>query len=266
MSGPDDSDEVYVLKDGRRLGPYSRDELLERVDRGEIEYEDVCLRDFSSECERVHEVLDWDDDEAPASNEIEEIAPPPESAITVQEEIESDDGEEIIEPEEMDEPDEPDEPDEIEISPNTPPTDPTLILYAGHRSLLSYPISLFIILVSLGLGIWFRETSGWILFVGLIFALIAVSHIILERTAKLYLITPRRVEIVKGLFAKSSNEVRIEDIRAINVVRTGLLGMIGVGRVEFASSGGQNVEVAFDAMWDAQRVKGLVRRIQDANA
>ncbi|MDB4662803.1 PH domain-containing protein [Verrucomicrobiales bacterium] len=260
MSGLADNDEVYVLKDGRRLGPYSREELLERVDRGEIEYEDVCLRDFSSECERVHEVLDWDEDEAPPELAVGEIRPSPEPIISVREKIEPGEVERMEEGEP-----EPEVPEEIEISPHAPPKDPTLILYAGHQSLLSFPKSLFIILVSLGLGIWFRETSGWILLVGLIFALIAISYIVLERTAKLYLITPRRVEIVKGLFAKSSNEVRIDDIRTINVVRTGFLGMIGVGRVEFASSGGQDVEVAFDDVWDAQRVKGLVRRIQDAD-
>ncbi|NNE94121.1 MAG: PH domain-containing protein, partial [Verrucomicrobiales bacterium] len=189
-------------------------------------------------CERVREVLDWEDDV-----EKETVPKPdPNPDMPVQDS----------------------RPAEKEL--NQPPTDPALILYAGHQSLISFPKTLFLLLLSLGLGIWFRETSGWILFLGLLIALLCASYIILERSSRLYVITPKRVEIVKGLFAKSSNEVQIKDIRTINVVRKGFAGMIGVGRVEFASSGGKDVEVAFDDVWAAQKVKGLVRRIQDARS
>ncbi len=253
MSAPAgyDDDEFFVLKDGRRLGPYSRDELLDRVDRGEIDYEDLCLRDFSSECERVREALDWDIDEGDELSVSNKVPASEEAPV---DENEGDTDDEDFEDEE-----------EEDYDLFSPPRDPSLILYAGHASLISFPKSLSILFASLGLGLWFRDVSGWILLSGMILALIAVSHIILERSTRLYLITPRRVEVVKGLFAKSSNEVRIDDIRTINVVRRGLAGMLGVGRVEFASSGGEDVEVAFDDVWAAQRVKGLVRRIQDAS-
>ncbi len=73
----------------------------------------------------------------------------------------------------------------------------------------------------------------------------------LHRYASLYLITDRRVELVNGLIAKSSREIRIQDIRAINVSRQGILGLFGIGTVEFASAGSDGVEVAFDKVWNA---------------
>jgi hypothetical protein len=61
---------------------------------------------------------------------------------------------------------------------------------------------------------------------------------------------------------KSSNEVRIRDVRTINVRRAGFRGFLGVGTVEF-SSVGDAVDVAFVNIWHPQRVKRLVRELQD---
>ena len=51
------------------------------------------------------------------------------------------------------------------------------------------------------------------------------------------MVTPKRVELVWGLLTKSSNEVRIEDIRTINVRRKGFSGLLGIGTIEFSSTG-----------------------------
>mgnify|MGYP001283869533 CR=1 FL=1 len=91
-----------------------------------------------------------------------------------------------------------------------------------------------------------------------------MSWILLQRSLRLYLITPRRIEVVKGFIAKSSNEVRIEDVRAINVHTPGLAGLLGVGTVEFASAGGSEIDVEFKQVYAAHRIKSLVRRLQDA--
>jgi hypothetical protein len=263
------TEQIFVLKDGKRLGPYSMDDLLDQIERGAISYEDACLRTGATECERVREILDWDPEPAveettsgPAADFSEDpIAPfdpgpSPSPEDDLPEEFEDDDfdlDEEILETLE-------------ELEDSGPPSNPNTILYAGHPSLLSFPRTLFLVAVTLGGGIWFRDTSNWIFFAGLVVALFAVSWILLERSMHLYLITPRRAEIVTGLIAKSSNEVRIEDIRAINVVKSGLTGLLGVGTVEFDSSGGSSVEVAFKNVWAANRIKGLVRRLQDALA
>ena len=53
MKGSSDSDEIiYVLKDGARLGPYTVDDLLDLIDEGALNYDDVCLRDGELQCVR----------------------------------------------------------------------------------------------------------------------------------------------------------------------------------------------------------------------
>ncbi|MBL9160436.1 MAG: PH domain-containing protein [Verrucomicrobiales bacterium] len=252
---------IYVLKGGARLGPFTVDDLLDLVDSGEISYDDLCLRQGAVDCERVRQVLDWEDGAAPPSA-------PGEEPVASLDGDEPDEDDEAWEEEDEDEID-----DAVEESPAPPreprrpvgpPRDPRLILYAGHPSVLSFPVTVLFILGSVAGGVWARENSGWWLFAGLVAALFGVSWILFQRSLRLYVVTPRRVETITGFIAKSSHEVRIEDIRAINVRKSGLPGLLGVGTVEFASAGGAAVDVAFVDVYAAHRIKGLVRRLQDA--
>lgn len=270
QDSPDPVGPVYVLKDGARLGPYTIDDLLELVDEGTLQYEDVCLREGEVACERLRDVLDWDGDDDPEIGkekaEVEKELPESEDDEDEEYEENDEDEEDVEDGFDFDEEDE-----EEPLPPARPmrkrpslPKNPNLILYAGHPSVLSFPKTLAIILLAFAGAIYGRQFSSWWLFGGLVAALFGVSWILLERSMRLYLITPRRVELIKGLIAKSSNEVRIEDIRTINVRTPGIRGLLGVGTVEFASAGGGSVEVTFADVQSAHRIKGLVRRIQDA--
>ncbi len=84
-----------------------------------------------------------------------------------------------------------------------------------------------------------------------------------ERKRRRYFVTSKRVKAEWGLVVKSSAEVRIKDIRATNVVRRGLSGLFGIGTLEFCSAGGGGVEVAFQAIRNAQSVKNIVTGLQD---
>lgn len=277
-----DQPAVYVLKDGARIGPFSLDDLLELVDSGEISYDDICLRPGATDCERVRQVLDWEDEAAPPADPALRAPAAPRQAAARRgfpdgDESEPDDeGEETLTDVEDDDEEEDEDLDEDGAAPPAPaaaprrragappPSDPGRILYAGHPSVLSFPGTLSAVALALGTGLWLREASGWWLFGGLLTALFGVSWILFRRSLRLYLITPRRIEVVKGFVAKSSNEVRVEDIRAINVHTPGLIGLLGVGTVEFASAGGADIDVAFADVYAAHRIKRLVRRLQDA--
>jgi len=67
-----------------------------------------------------------------------------------------------------------------------------------------------------------------------------------------------------GLFAKSSTEIRIKDIRSINVKKSGLLGLLGVGDVEFSSAASDKAEIVFSSISSATEVRDLVRNYQEA--
>lgn len=140
---------------------------------------------------------------------------------------------------------------------------PNAELYRGRPSWLNYWRSIFFATVAVVAGVVFWERNGWILFGGLLYALAVYGYICASRAMWLYLVTSKRVEVIHGLITKNSNEVRVKDIRAINVKKEGFKGFLGVGTVEFASAGSDEAEVKFGDIWGALRVKGIVRELQD---
>ncbi len=145
------------------------------------------------------------------------------------------------------------------------PEDGGAVYYVGRRTWLNFWKSLSVAGIGLGGGFVYWSLKGdlFALFGGLVLAAVIYGYVCAVRSMALYLVTPRRIEIIYGLFTKSSNEVRVKDIRTINVRRRGFKGLLGVGDVEFSSAGGDGSEVVFRDVWAAQSVKALVRELQD---
>ena len=141
---------------------------------------------------------------------------------------------------------------------------PPKTLLIAHPSLLCYFPSLVFGLIAVAVGWWLSAESVWYGFAGIsVFSAIFI-YAVFERTCHDYVVSEKRVEHISGLFYKSSKEARITDIRAINVTKQGILGLFGVGTVEFATSGSDGEEVAFTNVWRPHKIKSLVRRLQDA--
>jgi uncharacterized membrane protein YdbT with pleckstrin-like domain len=92
--------------------------------------------------------------------------------------------------------------------------------------------------------------------------LILIFWIALDRRQRRYIITNHRVIVEFGLVSKQSNEIRVQDIRSINLTMTGLKAWFGIGRVEFSSAASDDAEVIFWNTPDAQKVRDLVRSLQ----
>jgi len=75
-------------------------------------------------------------------------------------------------------------------------------------------------------------------------------------------VTNKRVSVEYGIISRVSNEVRIPDIRSINLRKTGLTGLLGIGRVEFSSAATDDTDVVFWNIPDAEKVRDLVRSLQ----
>jgi len=137
-------------------------------------------------------------------------------------------------------------------------------LYHGHRSMVTFPLA-FIGLVGGSISaVWLYSTDPAFTFVGITIAILSLAYLSLMRYTREYFITEKRVELVSGLIARSSKEVRITDIRAVNISCEGLPGMIGVGTVDFFTIG-DNPEVSFSHAWAAKEIKSLVRKLQDSS-
>src|SRR5690606_21091246 len=114
----------------------------------------------------------------------------------------------------------------------------------------------------IGLGIFLLPFGGEYSLIPLLAAVAWLLGIALARYSTDYLISEDRVEKIWGLLARSSREVRICDVRNIDVHMRGLKGLLGVGTVDISSSGGSEVEVSFRDVRGAHEVKQLVCQLQ----
>lgn len=240
-------DEIYVLKEGRRLGPFTVENLLDGLESGDFSEDDICLRPGATDLERIRDLLDWEEEP-----EADEGGTPEED----DEDLEEDFDEEATD-------------DEVEgkTSQSRPVTagSSNRLLYAGHPSALNYPISLIALVGGITGGIWLYRIDPNLTLAGLALAVAGLVRLSFVRFTHDYHIRPRRIEVTTGFLARSSREVRIEDIRSINVTCRGILGMFGIGTVDFLTSG-DAPEVSFERVWAARNIKALVRRLQDTSA
>ena len=139
------------------------------------------------------------------------------------------------------------------------------ILYHGHPSWLSYSKGLFLavlLAVSGALAVPFGLHYAAL---GFLLSSSAVLCVGIARYSRDYFVTEDRVEVMWGMIGRSSKEVRIRDIRSIDVRESWVTGMLGLGSVDFSSSANAGIEVAFDHVRKAHGIKELVRRLQRLN-
>jgi len=224
---------VFVLKEGRKLGPFDVDEILDGLEEGDFSYEDICLREGATECERLKDLLDWEPDSTKKKRRPDSGFPPVDSAAP---------------------------PSRIG---SANPLSSDELLYAGHPSILCYPGSLLSVVLGATAGAWLIPFNTIFSLASFAISVSGLAFLSLMRFTSDYQIMPKRIEVMTGLIARSSTEVRVEDVRAINVRCRGISGMLGIGTVDFFTTG-DAPEITFHKIWAANKVKALVRRLQDA--
>jgi len=245
----------YIFIDGEKEGPYSLSEIGTMLEDDVVSFDDYCVRLGGARRVRLDTLFEEvpDDEEEEEGDKTEEDGEEEEWEYEYEEEEEDsedvDGSEEEVDGEED---------DSLEA---TPPG--KRIYYVGHPSFLKNPIALILCVASAAGGYLLGPTSLWYFISGCLISLLVLSYIVIDRTTRRYIVTARRVELEWGLLVKSSNEVLIRDIRTVNVQKSGLMGLLGIGTIEFSSTG-DGVDVTFADVWAAHRVKRLVREIQDA--
>jgi len=232
---------VFLLDEDGEDGPYSVEELLECIEQGQVDEHTLCRREDSEEIESLRDVLDWDREETVRS---------PRSARNTSQRTATGAAEASESAT-----------DSETARPRRPR--PDAVLYSGHPSIMTNPLTLLFLTGGAAGGIyWHGDLSPWPSLGGFFVALLSLTWIGWKRFQQDYIITPERIEEVRGLIVRSSTEARIADIRSINVTCRGLQGLLGIGTVDFFTSG-DSPEVSFRQVWGAQKVKSFVRRLQD---
>jgi uncharacterized membrane protein YdbT with pleckstrin-like domain len=144
---------------------------------------------------------------------------------------------------------------------------------AGRNDFALTFVPIFILMPAL-LFLLFRypDMSGddptavpWWAWVGVIVfcLLFPLFTVIRARLTTRYVVTNRTLSAEVGLFSRTSNEIRIVDIRGISVRRTFIDRIVKTGDVAFSSAAGDSEEVVFSAVSDPESVKRLVNDLQD---
>jgi len=121
---------------------------------------------------------------------------------------------------------------------------PGRIIYKAHPSILAYPRALFLsaIILIIGLVLSHYRDIYWV--AAAIASAIVLLFVLVERSFRHYLVSEKRIELIWG-------------------IKPGLRGLLGVGTVEFATAGSEQIEVAFKDVGRADKVKRIVRSLQD---
>lgn len=69
------------------------------------------------------------------------------------------------------------------------------------------------------------------------------------------------IESRHGYIAREIKSVRVDDVRSINVTQTFLQRLLGIGNIEFGSSGTAGIEVVFEDVADPMSVKEKIQHL-----
>ena len=83
------------------------------------------------------------------------------------------------------------------------------------------------------------------------------------RGNRTYQITNHRVISITGRVSRDTNELRIQEIRSMNVSKSGVTGLLRVGRLEFSSAATDDADVIFYQVGGVDGVRDLVRILQE---
>jgi membrane protein YdbS with pleckstrin-like domain len=142
------------------------------------------------------------------------------------------------------------------------------LMWSGRPSHWNFLFSWLLAFLFVGAGafcvwIYFNGGTNPLLLVPGAIGILILLYIYISRARQRYIVTNRKVEIQTGLVVKSSNEIRVKDIRSINVTKHGFAGFIGIGSVEFSSAATDRAEVIFVNIAHADRVRDLVTDLQE---
>ena len=148
-------------------------------------------------------------------------------------------------------------PTQSHTTPSAPAKQAEETLWEGHANywrctgkvVISIIVGLALATFTFGIGLLIMPILWWAIYAEL------------KKTR--YIVTNKRVKKEFGIFNKSTMEIRIRDIRSINVAKKGVAGLFGIGTLEFSSAGGSGVEVTFEAINNAQVIKDMVAELQD---
>lgn len=227
---------TYVLKNNEQLGPFDDAMIFICLADGRFLYEDLAWREGWANWKQLREIYP-----APAPKESH-------TATTAA-------------------------PQKTQTAEET--------LWTGRPSFWNYwdrwTLALGIVGATLGIEIaaghrWLADYLAWEdllpwmpLAVGVSLCIASATglSVFIARWRFLYTVTNKRLMMRWGIFARSMEEIRVQDIKSINVSKTGLSGfLLDVGTVEFSSAATDMAAVTFCQIGAPYKIRDLVCKLQ----
>ncbi len=236
-------------------GLLSKEDLYTLVERGSLARGDLCTDVQSGRDHTVGEVI--------SGMRPPRASSPPRVDRPAYQEFRADDLHDVQEPSPEDEAEELEEEEEEAEDEPLFTESGERIYYFGHPAWMSYWKSLFLMLLFfVAAGLLFSIDEAYALICGLS-GIATFICITIARSSHDYIVTDERVEYVWGIMGRSSKEVRICDIRSLDVWEKGLKGiLLRLGTLDVSSAGTAGIEVRFSDIRQAHKVKELIRQLQ----
>ncbi len=139
-----------------------------------------------------------------------------------------------------------------------------------HPSWLNYSGHVFLLMIFVaGAVVCFLNEREVLTVVGYVLVLIAfiiLIHAVVRRLSRKFTITSDGVSSRVGIGGRSEKEIRISDIRQVEVRQSVGQRIFGLGNVLFASAATGGVEVIFEGVRNPTGVKNKVNDLRDALA
>jgi hypothetical protein len=251
----------YIPQHPTLGGPHSKDELYLLVERGSIARGEIVTDRVTSRSHKVGELIDG-------------MKPPrvQEATSTIERPAYQEfTGDTPWEMKGGGPPDAPQDEEDGELLPDEgadregdtyEQASPSAEVFHGHPSWFAYTRWLVVAFLFAALGAAGLTLDWRLMAAGGLAASLTLCGVIIARQQRDYVITAERIEHEWGIWGRSSKEVRIRDVRSIDVDASGVLGVLGIGTLNVSSAGSEDIEVQFKHIRGAHKVKELIRQLQ----
>lgn len=73
-------------------------------------------------------------------------------------------------------------------------------------------------------------------------------------------VTEDEVHLERGVFSRSATEIRLRDIKSVEVFQTLMQRLLGVGRIRLATAGTEGWEIEAEGLLDPEGIRELIQR------
>lgn len=87
---------------------------------------------------------------------------------------------------------------------------------------------------------------------------------LMKRYSRFYVVTNRRVTVTAGIFSRTLKEIRVKDIRYLELKQGFWQRLYKIGTIEIGTSGTAGIEISIVGINDPSKVNNLIRQSMDA--